>query len=809
MNISLNWLKQYVEIPEDLDPKELGLKMTMATVEVEEVKSLGSDYDKIVVGQVKEIVKHPDADKLQVCQVDIGAKERATIVCGGINLEKDMYCIVALPGSKVRWHGKGDLVELEETKIRGVKSFGMICAASEVGLGHMFEQGSEAEIVDLGKGEFKAGDGIAKALKIDDIVYDIDNKSLTHRPDLWSHFGMAREVSAILRKPLKPLEIYEIRSGSGSKLKVDIKDSELCPRYQAVVISGIKIGKSPEWLKNYLQSIGVKAINNIVDITNYILFDLGQPLHAFDANNIDGNKIIVRRAEKDEKIKTLDDIEHKLNTDNLVIADSKKAIAIAGVMGGANSEIGDSTDTIILESANFHAASIRKTANQLGMRTEASMRFEKSLDPELTALALAKAAQLVKQVCPDAKVISKVIDIDKSKKESVIIKLTYSWLLKRIGTEIPLKNIIEILEALQFEIKVKDEDIIVTVPSWRATKDISIPEDIIEEVARIYGYDLIPDELPKIRLSQTDIQPIKKAEYKVKSIMSEHFALNEVYNYSWQAEEYLKAINGDVKDCIALLNYLSPEQQYLRISLLPNLLKNVVDNLRWYDEIDIFELGRIFTKQSGKKVADNDSDKMLPYQPRILSWLRYNKKDLFYEMKGEVEYLLDKLEINYEWKKIAKHDYYDISRTLALYSQDELLGYCGVLQSSILKKLKLKNIITTAELNFTEMIKYMSDSKEYVQLPKYPVVVKDFSVILNNDIDWQDLSKDILSLNKEIRSIDLFDKYLNEKTGEFSVAFHIRIYSEEKTLTTKEIEVITSKIMNLLEKKYKLTIKKQ
>ena len=200
---------------------------------------------------------------------------------------------------------------------------------------------------------------------------------------------------------------------------------------------------------------------------------------------------------------------------------------------------------------------------------------------------------------------------------------------------------------------------------------------------------------------------------------------------------------------------------------------------------------------------------MLPYQPRILSWLRYNKKDLFYEMKGEVEYLLDKLEINYEWKKIAKHDYYDISRTLALYSQDELLGYCGVLQSSILKKLKLKNIITTAELNFTEMIKYMSDSKEYVQLPKYPVVVNDFSVILNNDIDWQDLSKDILSLNKEIRSIDLFDKYLNEKTGEFSVAFHIRIYSEEKTLTTKEIEVITSKIMNLLEKKYKLTIKKQ
>ncbi|MFW0862149.1 MAG: phenylalanine--tRNA ligase subunit beta [Candidatus Komeilibacteria bacterium] len=808
MYISLNWLKQYVDVPASLDPKELGLKMTMATVEVEEVKALGADYDKIVVGQVKEIVKHPDADKLQVCQVDIGAKERATIVCGGINLEKDMYCVVALPGAKVRWHGQGDLVELAETKIRGVKSFGMICAAEEVGLDHIFTQKEEAEIINLGKGDFKAGDNIASALHIDDVIYDIDNKSLTHRPDLWSHFGMGREVAAILRKPLKMPDIYEIKEGSGSKLKVEVKDHELCPRYQAVVMSGVKIDESPEWLKNHLQSIGVKSINNIVDITNYVLFDLGQPLHAFDANTID-NKIIVRRANKGEKIITLDKEEYELNEENLVIADSKKAIAVAGVMGGANSEINDNTDTIVIESANFHPANVRRTAMQLGMRTEASMRFEKSLDPELTALALAKAAQLVKELCPDAKVISKVIDIDKSKKDGVIIKLTYPWLIKRIGTDIPLKQVVEILEALQFRVKVKDGDITVTVPSWRATKDISIPEDIVEEVARIYGYDQIPDELPRIQLAQTDIQPIKKAERKAKTILSEHFDLNEVYNYSWQSEEYLKAINLDVKDCISLKNYLSPEQQYLRISLIPNLLKNVVDNLRWFDEINIFELGRIFTKQSGKKPVDNDSDKMLPYQPKILSWLRYNKEDLFYNVKGEIEYLLDKLAISYKWEKITKHEYYDVNRTLALYAQDELLGYCGVLKNQVLKNLKLKNNITVAEINFSEAIKYIADAKKYIPLAKYPVVTKDFSVILKEDVDWQLLVKDILSLDDEIKSVDLFDKYHNKKTGEFSVAFHVRIYSDNKTLTTKEIEGFTSKIMNLLEKKYKLTIKKQ
>ena len=809
MNISLNWLKQYINIDKDINPKELGLKMTMATVEVEEVKSLGEDYENIVVGQVKEIVKHPDADKLQVCQVDIGEKERATIVCGGINLKTDMYCVVALPGAKVKWHGKGDPIVLGEAKIRGVSSFGMICAAEEVGLGHIFVQKEEAEIIDLGEGNYTAGDSVADTLSINDVIYDIDNKSLTHRPDLWSHYGMAREVAAILRQSLAEHNIHEIKAGSGSKLKVEVKDYDLCPRYQAVVLSGIKIAESPEWLKNRLQSIGVKSINNIVDITNYILFDLGQPLHAFDANNIDGNKIIVRRAENKEKITTLDGEEHELNSENLVIADAKKPIAVAGVMGGENSEINDNTDTIVIESANFHAANVRRTATQLGMRTEASMRFEKSLEPQLTALALAKATQLIKDICPSAKVISKIFDLNKLNKEEVIIKLSYQWLIKRIGHDISIKEVVEILEALQFIVKVKGDDMTITVPSWRATKDISIPEDIIEEVARIYGYDQIPDQLPQIRLAQTNIQPIKKAEHNVKSILSEHFTLNEVYNYSWQSVEYLEALNLDKKDCIALKNHLSPEQQYLRISLLPNLLKNVVDNLRWYDEINIFELGRIFMKQSGKKPVDIDSDKMLPYQPRTLSWLHYAKEDSFYEAKGEVEYLLDKLLIDYKWKSVDKHSYYDASRTLALYCQDELIGYCGVLQESIIKKLKLKNDICAVELNFSEMIKYITDVKLYETLPKYPVVIKDFSVILVGKVDWQSLEEDILTLDNEIRSVDLFDKYLNKKTGEFSVAFHVRIYNDQKTLTTQEIEVITGKIMNLIEKKYKLTIKKQ
>jgi phenylalanyl-tRNA synthetase beta chain len=809
MNISLDWIKQYVNIPKDIDPNDLGLKMTMSTVEVEEVKTLGSIFENMVVGQVKEIVKHPDADKLQVCQVDIGAKERVAIVCGGVNLHDDMYCVVALPGAKVRWHGKGDPVELAETKIRGVSSFGMICAAEEVSLDHIFEQKQEAEIIELSDGDWVAGQPIAEALQIDDVVYDIDNKSLTHRPDLWGHFGMAREIAAILHQPLIQPDAYEIKPGSGSKLKIDVKDHDLCPRYQAIVMDGISIGPSPDWLKKRLQSIGVKSINNIVDITNYVLFDLGQPLHAFDANKIKGNKIIVRRAKAGETIVTLDNDEHKLNTENLVIADATNPIAVAGVMGGANSEINDKTDTIVIESANFHPANIRRTATQLGMRTEASMRYEKSLDPQLTALALVKAIQLIQEVCPDAKIVSKVFDIDKSQSNDVVVKLSYEWLVKKIGHDIPQKQVVEILQALQFDVKVKNDDITAVVPSWRATKDISIPEDIVEEVARIYGYDQIPDRLPQIRLSQTSISTAKKTERKVKSILSEAFGLNEVYNYSWQSVEYLQALNLDKKDCIALQNYLSPEQQYLRVSLAPNLLKNVVDNLRWYDTVNIFELGRIFLKQVGKKPVDNDSGKMLPYQPKILSWLQYGKDDKFSAMKGQAEYLFDKLQIDYSWQSIKDHAYFDASKAMAFYCQEELIGFVGELKTEALKKFKLKGRAFLAELNFSEILKYISDRKQYSALSKYPVVIKDFSIILTDDFDWQKMNTDILSLDKDIQNIELFDKYFDEKAQEFSVAFHVRIYNDDKTLTGAEIEKLTKKIMNLLENKYKLIIKKQ
>ncbi|OIO47465.1 MAG: phenylalanine--tRNA ligase subunit beta [Parcubacteria group bacterium CG1_02_37_51] len=809
MQISLNWLKQYIDLPKDLDPQDMALKLTMSTVEVEEVIDLSTNYSNIIVGQIKEIVDHPDADKLKVCQVDIGQEARVSIVCGGSNLKEKMYCVVALPGALVRWHGEGDPVKLAEAKIRGVNSHGMICAASEVGLGHLFEMADEATIVDLGEGEWQSGQAIAKALKIDDLVLEIDNKSLTHRPDLWSHYGMAREVAAILQLPLKPLETPTIKGVDKYQLKVKVEDIVLCPRYQALVIDNIIVQESPMWLQNYLEVIGTRPINNIVDITNYVLFSLGQPLHAFDATKIAGDKIIVRLAKNKEKIVTLDGEERGLDEKNLVIVDSDKPIAIAGIMGGSNSEVTDKTKRIVIESANFNASNIRRSSGSLGLRTEASIRFEKSLDPNLTELAMFQTVKLIKECCPEAIIASKVYDEKNYKDDIKTIKFSYDWLIAQVGTKIEKSEVIKILEALQFAVKNKGDQFEVLAPSWRATKDISLPEDIVEEVARIYGYDRIPDDLPTIKMSQTKIDLEKQSERIVKQLFAATFGFNEVYNYSWQSEDLLAALKLQTSNCWELKNYLSPEQRYLRTSLLPNLLKNLADNLRWYKKIKIFELGRVYLKEDGKYALDQTGKKQLAYQPKYLSCLiaDNNINDVFSYAKGLLAHLAKVLNIDLRFKEIKTHDYLIPGQALAIYAQDELLGHFGVVNLAISSKFDYHSLVGLVEIDFSAMIKYIVDKKSYQPLPKYPVVVKDFSVILSNDVKWQELQEELLRASKYITSIELFDRYHDRQNKEFSIAFHVNIYNPDKTFTTVEIKKITDKLQEIIINKFKLTIK--
>jgi len=458
MKISLNWLKDFVDLPHDITPEQLGEDLTLHTVEVEEVIDQASQYDKMVVGQIQQIQDHPDADKLKICVTDIGEKHPAQIICGGQNIYEGMKVAVAMPGAKVRWHGEGELVELKKVKIRGVESQGMICAACEIGLTDE-NPIDQPYVMDL-KLDDKAGTFLAKALSLADVVIDIDNKSITNRPDLWGHYGLAREISAIYGLTFQhQTELKTENENLKTKenyLSVEIKDKGLCRRFTALKIDNIKVTESPEWLKQRLQALGQKPINNLVDISNYVMFELGQPVHIFDVNKMTSNNkqitIIVRKANTGETIQTLDGEERQLDNSMLVVADEEKPIAIAGVMGGGNSEVDENTTSIIIEAANFEPINIRQTSQKLNLRSEASARFEKGLDPHLAKEANQRVAQLVMELNPEAKISSAFVDEGSWGADPTILEFGIDFINKRLGTELSVEIISDILERLGFKL---------------------------------------------------------------------------------------------------------------------------------------------------------------------------------------------------------------------------------------------------------------------------------------------------------------------------------------------------------------------
>ena len=660
MKISLNWLKDYIDLPKNITPQKLTEDLTMSTVEVESVKNQAEEFENIIVGKILEIKKHPNADKLKIVITDIGLLEKAQIVCGGANLKEDMLVAVALPGARVKWHGQSEPVILEETKIRGEKSFGMICSSNEIGLQDLLPCGG-MEITDLSGvlNDKNIGQPLAQVLKLDDVIIEIENKSLTNRPDLWSHYGIARELSVIYKILLKKPEIFEkfqnttcpsvrrvsnfqINSKSqiqNSKLNINIEDKNLCSRYIGCIMQNIKIASSPEWMQKRLEAVGLRAIDNIVDITNYVLLDIGEPTHAFDLallnqKQFPNNKIniIVRKSKRDEIIQSLDGEDRKLDKDMLVIADTKKPIAIAGIMGGANSEVTDKTTEIILEAATFNAMNIRKTSQKLNLRTEASVRFEKNLDSNLAEIAMLRMLYLIKKNIPEAEIIE-YIDNYPVKPENINIEIKHNFIEKRIGQSFSKKEVIDILTRLGFEIDEKNKIYKIKVPSWRATGDISISEDIIEEIARIYGYDNLKEKVEKVEMNKAKFQLEFDLENKIKNYLSLGCGMNEVFNYPWLDEKILNKFNLSDKNYIEIDNPPAEENRFLQISLIPNLIKNAQDNLRYFSKFKLFELARVFKPGQDKSFGDD----VLPEQPKMLAGIIVSKDDVFFEIKGIIE----------------------------------------------------------------------------------------------------------------------------------------------------------------------------
>ncbi len=820
MLISYKWLKQYVDLPDSLSPAELGLALTMTTVEVEGVEYQAKQFENLVVGVIQKVRKHENADSLKVCDVDAGA-EIVQIVCGGSNVREGMKVILGKVGARVKWHGEGELVELAPTKIRGVESFGMICGADEVGLIEMFPKKEEKEIADLSKLKAKAGTPLAEALELNDVVIEVDNKSINHRPDLWGHYGIAREVAAKYRKKLAPYTIPEIKEGDEKKIKVTIEDAADSMKYTVVALDGITIGPSPEKLQARLRAVGIRPINNIVDITNYVMCDLGQPMHAFDSSKLKSQKskleIVVRRAKPGETLLSLDGKERNLTEEMLVIADSEKPIALAGVMGGKETEITDATTSIIFESAHFNAALIRKTTTKLGLRTDSSSRFEKSLDPNNCVHALKRAVELVLEVCPEARVVSAVAEKGKSVVFTGPIMVTKECIDTKIGANIPTKECVRILENLGFGVTVmgkkEGETLKVEVPSWRGTKDITIPEDIVEEIARMYGYGNVETTLPMFTITPPERNEIKMMERKTRTTLSTLLGFTETLNYSFVSPRLLQLLHLDVSEHLELANPIASDRPYLRRSLLPNILELVERNSHAHDEVKVYEIGKIYLKEEAGPRVSESGDDLLPRQDVVLgiAYLKKGDETPFFTVSqavremskdGGIELVIEPM--------TASAEYIHPGRVAKVTTKTgDHVGDVFELHPRIANEFGFSDRVAYAELNLRVLSEFARTNSNYKTLSLYPAVVRDVAFVVQNSVFHRDIHTALAEAHSLIISVTLFDVFEGGNVGEGkkSMGYRITYQSKEKTLETSEIDEAHKTVEKILKEKFKAEIR--
>lgn len=592
MYISMNWINDFVDL-KGINLEELINRFTLSVAEVEGTIKYGENIKNVITAKIVEIEKIESSDKLRKVKVDNG-KEIVTCVCGAKNIKIGDIVPFAQIGCMVNG------IEIKQVQMAGETSNGMCLSEKELGIS---EDHSGVMVFDSNT---KLGVNVKQLLDIDDTVFEIDNKSLTNRPDLWGHYGIAREIAALTGRKLKNIEVENLEEYNNLKeVRAEVEDKEKCYRYTAIEVENITSKKFDINKRIRLYYCGMRSINLLVDLTNYIMLELGQPMHAFDKKLV--NKIKVKSIENDIEFKTLDDVTRKVDKGTLMICNNDEPIAIAGIMGGANSEITDSTNSLVLESANFDSVCIRKSTVELKLRTDASAHYEKSLDPEITDIAIKRYIKLLKENDKDIKISSKLTDIYVNKYPTIKIKITRQYINSRIGTDLSLNKIKEILSSLEFEIEENGEILTVKVPSFRATKDISIKADLVEEIARIYGYDNIEPQTKNQPLRIVEIDDEKKTENTIKDLLAIKYGLSEIHTYIWYDRKKNKELNLEVNENnIKLANSLNANFNVLRESVIPSLLYTLSENIKYYPNVNIFECGRTFEyPNKGEECIEN------------------------------------------------------------------------------------------------------------------------------------------------------------------------------------------------------------
>lgn len=806
MKVSLNWIRDYVQLPADADLKKLAYDLTMSTVEVEDATDLGASFHDMVVGVINTIEQHPNADKLKVCKTDIGGRVE-DIVCGGSNLREGMKVAVALPGAMCKWHGEGDLVEIKKSKLRGVDSYGMICGAVEIGLADLFPTKEEAHILDLSDFDAPAGTPLADALDLNDIILEIDNKSMTNRPDLWGHYGIAREIAALYDLPMTQFPHFDRNVENTSGFHVTVEDAERCPRMTGTQIENVCVKPAPYWMQVRIWKTGMRPINALVDITNYVMLATGQPSHAYDSDHIAGH-IIVRRAKAGETLTLLNGKELPLSTDDLTIADDAGIVGLAGVMGGAKDSILPTTSKVILEIANFQAAGIRRTALRYDNRTEASARYEKAIDPERCDQALDLSMQLFSDLYPEMKVTGLVDEYPRHLKQAEI-DVPLSWLERRLGKRLSPDEIKHKMELLGYGITFNGDNMHVVVPTWRSTGDVSIQADIMEEVARMYGYENFEAEPITTTFDSAINQLDKDLERRIKEYLAIRCGMQEIFTYPWMEESYVNAVLQSTEGILSLSTPPSPAERFVRSSLLPNLCKAVVKNERYFNEFSIFETAQVFRDEN--YTSPYDPREKLPSQRKnVAGAFATTDKDitaLFRKAKGVVEMMARYVHMEaLTLKQAEKPVWADNVVWLNIYRGDEKVGDLALLAKKVSMACGIKNLnVMLFQLDQDSLVPLKSRTNTFTHLAEYPMTDYDISLLVDGSVQWKDVAQTVRGIKSELLHGAAFvDEYRGKQVpaGKKSLTLRLAIGSKDKTLTSAEIEEVASGVLNKIAKRF-------
>ncbi|WP_163328380.1 phenylalanine--tRNA ligase subunit beta [Desulfurobacterium thermolithotrophum] len=786
MRITYNWLKEFIDI-EDLSPQEIANILTDVGIEVDSVRYAAENLEKVVTGKIVEITKHPNADKLKICQVDVG-NEVLQIVTGADNVFEGAVVPVALHGSRLPIG-----VRIKRSKLRGVVSNGMLCSEEELGL-----TDSSSGIMILSD-NVEIGKDVKEALNLDDWI--IEYEITTNRPDALSILGIARELKAVLNRPVK-LPQNDFKEGNfeaKEEASLSVLDSGACLRYDGFILKGIENKPSPLFMQIRLYLVGLRPINAVVDVTNYVMYELGQPLHAFDLEKLSGREIIVRRAKDGETIVTLDGVERKLTQDDLVIADAEKAVAVAGVMGGEESGTSLSTKNIFLESAHFEPMTIRKTSKRLSLSTDSSYRFERGADIEITEFAARRALHLIQNFCGGEVAKGKLSFYPKPYTPKVIV-FNPEKATKILGVNIPPRKSFEILANLGFTVKKEQDYIVVKVPSWRKY-DVAREIDLIEEVVRIYGMKNVVSTYP---LMHTDVN--KNLEYdklnEVKEFLTA-FSLNEAINYSFIGEKLYKFFGLSVENLIKISNPLSEEWVYMRDKIFPSLVQNAVLNInRNEKDVFLFEIAKIF-ENKGEKLPEEHLHLGILLTGKIPEGILSEREVDFYDLKGIVEGLLELLKLEGKFESLDNVEYLHPGQSAKVIVNEEEIGFIGKLHPDVLERLDIKQDVFVGELSLDRLVEFSKEREIFFkQIPKFPPVTRDIAVLVDADMPVGKLEEVIKSSAKYLEKLKLFDLYKGKEIpeGKKSVAFSLVFRSKEKTLSDEEVNKILNGIIKALEK---------